>query len=477
MTTIMATLTVNPALASKKVDLKKELQKLRAQFLTIQRERDVILYGKRVSNRKEFLPLQEVDKKSNEEIKAEKHMLKQNLAKIQSMVSQFRKEMKMIRPSPEFVEKLKNVMEETEQSLSEFKENQRKSYEELMKEEKLTSLEIQALEKKFESWSRSGEVQINFEIGSKNQSKTSGPSSRDIMVDLPPEVANFDKYVLQNGGHQGGWDDYDHETFLRYRIKYKKKKTFLEQVLPALPGRCTEDVEQHIVWYEQYLQLNQEKKDAINRWKGLKLKEKQSSKEIFPDEEDKSKKLALQKKLEEERQQKLIQLQQWKSQQATEKAKEENLKMKEKLAEERKKEKEKKKKLELRKYVQEYREAKSRELMELKRQEERQEMIEAEARRRFASLEVVRFREMDRLKTAKKIEKAKQKEEMAERKEKRLESLRKQVEVEVQRDPSRLFQPTAGWKERLKDNTSSNVTVPLQQIPHRAIPSWRAGLY
>ncbi|XP_036363696.1 coiled-coil domain-containing protein 112-like isoform X2 [Octopus sinensis] len=444
MTTIMATLTVDPALASKKMDLKKELQKLRAQFLTIQRERDVILYGKRVSNRKDFLPLQEVDKKSNEEIKTEKHVLKQNHAKMQSMVSQFRKELKMISPSPEYVEKLKNVMEETEQSLSEFKENQRKSCEELMKEEKLTSLEIQALEKKFESWSKSGEVQINGEFGSKNHSKTSGPA-RDIMVDLPPEVASFDKYVLQNGGHQGGWDDYDHETFLRYRLKYKKKKTFLEQVLPALPGRCTEDVEQHTVWYEQYLQLNQEKKDAISRWKELKLKERQSSKEIFPDEEDKSKKLALQKKLEEERQQKLIQLQQWK--------------------------------LELRKYVQEYREAKSKELMEVKRQEERQEMIEAEARRRFASLEVIRFREMDRLKTAKKIEKAKQKEEMAERKEKRLESLRKQVEVEVQRDPSRLLQPTAGWKERLKDNTSSNVTVPLQQIPHRAIPSWRAGLY
>ncbi|XP_029643360.2 coiled-coil domain-containing protein 112-like isoform X1 [Octopus sinensis] len=476
MTTIMATLTVDPALASKKMDLKKELQKLRAQFLTIQRERDVILYGKRVSNRKDFLPLQEVDKKSNEEIKTEKHVLKQNHAKMQSMVSQFRKELKMISPSPEYVEKLKNVMEETEQSLSEFKENQRKSCEELMKEEKLTSLEIQALEKKFESWSKSGEVQINGEFGSKNHSKTSGPA-RDIMVDLPPEVASFDKYVLQNGGHQGGWDDYDHETFLRYRLKYKKKKTFLEQVLPALPGRCTEDVEQHTVWYEQYLQLNQEKKDAISRWKELKLKERQSSKEIFPDEEDKSKKLALQKKLEEERQQKLIQLQQWKSQQAAEKAKEENSKMKEKLAEERKKEKERKKKLELRKYVQEYREAKSKELMEVKRQEERQEMIEAEARRRFASLEVIRFREMDRLKTAKKIEKAKQKEEMAERKEKRLESLRKQVEVEVQRDPSRLLQPTAGWKERLKDNTSSNVTVPLQQIPHRAIPSWRAGLY
>ncbi|CAI9730923.1 Hypothetical predicted protein [Octopus vulgaris] len=355
---------------------------------------------------------------------------------MQSMVSQFRKELKMISPSPEYVEKLKNVMEETEQSLSEFKENQRKSCEELMKEEKLTSLEIQALEKKFESWSKSGEVQINGEFGSKNHSKTSGPA-RDIMVDLPPEVASFDKYVLQNGGHQGGWDDYDHETFLRYRLKYKKKKTFLEQVLPALPGRCTEDVEQHTVWYEQYLLLNQEKKDAISRWKELKLKERQSSKEIFPDEEDKSKKLALQKKLEEERQQKLIQLQQWKSQQAAEKAKEENFKMKEKLAEERKKEKERK-------------EAKSKELMEVKRQEERQEMIEAEARRRFASLEVIRFREMDRLKTAKKIEKAKQKEEMAERKEKRLESLRKQVEVEVQRDPSRLLAANSWMEGKIK---------------------------
>ncbi|GAB1606065.1 coiled-coil domain-containing protein 112-like, partial [Argonauta hians] len=465
-----------------KSDLKKELQKLRVQFAIVQRDFDVHMHGRRVSSndssKKDFLAaLQEAGKISTEELSTIKQGLKKSLSKIRYMVCRFRAELKSMSANPQCIEKLKAVMQSIETFIKEFKDQERKSYEGLMNQEKLTSTEIQALERKIESWSKTSDIPSNGEIYSKNQHcrASSRLSSRDIMLDLPPEVADFEKYVLQNGGHLGGWDDYDQETFLGYRQKYKKKEKFLEQVMPALPGKTPEDVRKHVAWYECYLQLYEKKKEAIKRWKELKIKEKQSLKEASPSLEDKLKSLALQRKMEDERQQKLVQIHEWKRQQAAEKAREEDIKKIEKLAEERKKEKEKKKQLELRKYVQQYREAKNRDLLEQKKELERQEKIEKEVRRKFVSMEVLRFREMDRLKTARKLEQEKLKQEKAVKKEKRLESLKKHVEVT--RDPSRLLQHTAGWKEKLKDTTTNNSSGPLLHMPHRAIPSWRSDLY
>jgi len=34
-------------------------------------------------------------------------------------------------------------------------------------------------------------------------------------------LIHFKKFLLENGGLTGNWDDYDHGTFLRIRNKYK----------------------------------------------------------------------------------------------------------------------------------------------------------------------------------------------------------------------------------------------------------------
>lgn len=31
----------------------------------------------------------------------------------------------------------------------------------------------------------------------------------------------FQKFVEQNGGVRGGWDEYDHQTFLKFRQRYQ----------------------------------------------------------------------------------------------------------------------------------------------------------------------------------------------------------------------------------------------------------------
>ena len=42
---------------------------------------------------------------------------------------------------------------------------------------------------------------------------------------------------------------------------------FLTHVLPAMPTRTEDEVREHEDWYQEYLFLNETKKDAIKKWK------------------------------------------------------------------------------------------------------------------------------------------------------------------------------------------------------------------
>ena len=65
-------------------------------------------------------------------------------------------------------------------------------YEEILLEERTTWLEIQALEKKFDTWSQvTGDTSTTKHTTSKPLA-----SARDITKDLPPEVAAFEVSVL-----------------------------------------------------------------------------------------------------------------------------------------------------------------------------------------------------------------------------------------------------------------------------------------
>lgn len=50
------------------------------------------------------------------------------MGKIRSNVNKFQRDLQDVKPSPQFVEKLKEIMEEIENSMMTFKEQQRKVY-------------------------------------------------------------------------------------------------------------------------------------------------------------------------------------------------------------------------------------------------------------------------------------------------------------------------------------------------------------
>ena len=52
-----------------------------------------------------------------------------------------------------------------------------------------------------------------------------------------------------------------------YAGSLQGKPVFLNHVLPAIPTRTEEEIREHEEWYQEYLFLNETKKDAIKKWK------------------------------------------------------------------------------------------------------------------------------------------------------------------------------------------------------------------
>nr|XP_034326271.1 coiled-coil domain-containing protein 112-like isoform X5 [Crassostrea gigas] len=430
---------------SKKGEILRELRKLSVQVVALEREKTTHLYSKRSEFRHDFSVLEELDSKLTGDIKSEQVKVKQQLEKISHMVKRFHKELKDVKPTPEFVEKLKVIMEEIEGTITSFKENQRKQYEELIRDERMTYQEIQAMERKFDAWSQLAEKPDN-------KSKTPAAplaSARDITKDLPPQVAAFEKFLEETGGIRGGWDEYDHGTFLKFRNRYKGKIIFIKHALVAIPTKTEEEIRDHEDWYQTYLSMNEKKKESIKKWREKKEGEKEEvlskvESELAEDQQkEEQKQQRLKEQIQEEKRQRFSQLNAWKVQKELERAQAEEKKLREALDKAQKEEDRKKEKAELKQKVENYKKEREEEEKFLEDQKKVWEEEEKERHRQNSAREIHRFRD--------------------------------RVDIEVDRDPSRLLKPTAGWTSRLKDKGPSG-SGPVIQMPHRAIPSWRQGL-
>lgn len=131
-------------------------------------------------------------------------------------------------------------------------------YQQLLKEEKAVINELNLFERKVELWA----------LGSSTAEKVWKLPSARVTVDktlenhLPEEVIEFEKFLQRTGGRQGGWDDYDHQNFLKIRTKYRGRLSYMDEALEYLSGRTKEDIEQHDKWYQEYVILHERKKEV-----------------------------------------------------------------------------------------------------------------------------------------------------------------------------------------------------------------------
>lgn len=140
---------------------------------------------------------------------------------------------------------------------------------ELNTEEKTLYQELLDTSKKYNNYKENYLIKSNLET-SKNKC-TSILSNR--FINLPVELAEYEKFIT-SFGHTGGWEEFDHQVFLKYRNKFQKSPSFLKKISKHITGKSYKDIEKHEQWYNKYIEMKQKKKLIILNWKTEKEKEK-----------------------------------------------------------------------------------------------------------------------------------------------------------------------------------------------------------
>ncbi|XP_008568146.1 PREDICTED: coiled-coil domain-containing protein 112 [Galeopterus variegatus] len=461
---------------TKKAEFIRTAEKFKTQVINIEKDKHSHFYNQKSDFRIEHSMLEELENKLIDSRKTERAKIQQQLAKIHNNVKKLQHQLKDVKPTPDFVEKLREMMEEIENAINTFKEEQRLIYEELIKEEKTTNNELSAISRKIDTWA----------LGNSETEKAFRAISSKVPVDkvtpstLPEEVLDFEKFLQQTGGRQGGWDDYDHQNFVKVRNKHKGKPTFMGEVVEHLPGKTQDEVQQHEKWYQKFLALEERKKESIQNWK---TKKQQKKEEIFKLKEKTdnipmlfhNKREDNQKQKEEQRRKQKLAVEAWKKQKSIEMSMKYASQLKEEEEKEKKQQKERQRQFKLKLLLESYTQQKKEQEEFLRLEKEIREKAKKAEKRKTAADEISRFQERDLHKLELKILDRQAKEDEKAEKQRRLAKLKEKVENNVSRDPSRLYKPTKGWEERNK-KIGPTGSGPLLHIPHRAIPTWRQGV-
>ncbi|XP_061285916.1 coiled-coil domain-containing protein 112 isoform X5 [Bos javanicus] len=373
--------------------------------------------------------LEELENKLINSRKTERAKIQQQLAKIYNNVKKLQHQLKDAKPTPDFVEKLREMMEEIENAINTFKEEQRLIYEELIKEEKTTNNELNAISRKIDTWA----------LGNSETEKAFRAALSKVPVDkvtpsaLPEEVVEFETFLQQTGGRQGGWDDYDHQNFVKMRSKHKGKPVFMGEVLEHLPGRTQDEVQQHEKWYQKFLALEERKKESIQHWKTkkqqkkeeiFKLKEKDSIQVLFHSKQEDN-----QKQKEEQRKKQKLAIEAWKTQRSIEMSMKNASQLKEEEEKEKKQQRERQRQCKLKLLLETYTQQKKEQEEFLRLEKEIREKTEKAEKRKTAADEISRFQERDLHKLELKILNRQLKEDEKAEKQRKLAKLKEKFAV------------------------------------------------
>ncbi|NXY83590.1 CC112 protein, partial [Alcedo cyanopectus] len=241
-----------------------------SRFTNVEKDRNRHLYNMRGDFRVEYSILEELERSMSISRKTERAKILQQLSKIQNNVEKVQQQLQDVKPTEKFINKLKEMMEEVENAINAFKEEQRQIYEQLLKEEKAAINELAVLERKVELWAL-----INDSTTEKLLKLAKSRVSVDKTLEnhLPKQVTEFERFPEWTGRWQGGWDDYDHQHFLKIQTRHKGKMSYVDEALEYLCGR-TEEIEQHDKWHQEFIILHKRKKESVKKWKKQQQQEK-----------------------------------------------------------------------------------------------------------------------------------------------------------------------------------------------------------
>ncbi|XP_035021861.2 coiled-coil domain-containing protein 112 [Hippoglossus stenolepis] len=418
--------------------------------------------------------LKEYEKVLEDERCADKMNLQKQLVKIQNGVKKFQRQLIDVKPTPELIERLNEIMSEVEISINALKEERRSCLEELLKEERTCRQEIAAYEKKIENWS------LSFKSEPKLPTTPSVKKIKPPDSDLPAEVRALESFLQKTGGPYGGWDQYDHQAFLKVWTKQRGHPAYRKEAKLYLPGKTLEEIEHHEVWHQQLIKLQDRKREAIQRWKASKHRELQSriqsQEEAEEAERGEKEAKSQQHRTEEEKWEAARRLEEWREKKRWKEEQEEEQRLAEEIQKRRREKEERRRQLEVKLTVEEQLRLRREEEEEQGRRRREEEQREMDERRREAAKGIKRFNERDLHKLEEKLQEKQLREKEEEERQRRITvKLKEKVDCHVSRDPSRLTRPTKGWEERMK-HVGSSGEGPVLHMSHRAVPTWRQDL-
>lgn len=400
------------------------------------------------------------------------------------------------------ISKLRSDMENISIKLEKFKSEQAQDYEKLLQEYNLYDSELAALNRRLIYDTTKHKIQdkkISVRALNNNRPGTApargtSSSNSNSSGGLPEEVTAYQNFLILNGGLNGGWDDFDHNNFIKfYKTTNSDPDKFLETCIINLPGKSIENIKTHRIWYENFLQLLEDKKAAIENWKRIKNYEKSKiindgkmgiiliHQDSLDDQQDKFEKMKeelAKKKLIEQRKKAKEQVLSWKeSKSLQEKMAKENLERRRREEASRKEALEKKRTVEIKTTVELYK-LEKRAIDEIKVEElNAKKLAEQKLKSKKASETLPKFQERDAIIAQKKMLMKEIDSYEQQVKNERLERIKKTVRPKSSRDFNRLTKLTKSAESRvLAERDSVNPTVGSRGMPSRNVPSWRAGL-
>ena len=417
-----------------------------------------------------------------------------NIDKLNNRISLLQHRAKNLQPTGESVSRIKALMLEIETCVETLRSSQRNDFDELQLEEQRLWQEILSHQRRFDVWEKK-KFNLQTQQSNLDQKLVRVTVDRNESEEdgTHVDIKKFKDFLLQQGGHTGGWDEVDHATFLKHRVKHKNSPEIGEALLPFIPVHSSEEIQLHEQWYILYCDLSSKNREAIKSWREthakLKSEHKSAAAEIDGEQSERDKERREKREVQrvEERKEKLTQLAEWRLEKEREAAR---MRAEERELEEKRRNEEEDERawkdvvrLQVAEYISNRKEAE-----EQVEQLRLAELSEQKENGRLANREVTKFLARDRSEAeARKRNAEALVQHDLERKEE-LENLRRKVRVEGTRDAERATGKTEGWKSREKANEESrarvcpsrdgSVATPVMKLGTQrlATPSWRQNL-
>ncbi|KAL0187493.1 hypothetical protein M9458_019163, partial [Cirrhinus mrigala] len=153
------------------------------------------------------------------------------------------------------------------------------SFEELLKEEKTFWQEICTFEKKIDSWA----LPVKADGRPPPHADKPCVGQKSDWRNLPAEVTALETFLQQTGGRHGGWDEFDHQSFLKVWTKHSGKNSYRQEARLYLPGKTEEDVKLHEEWFLELRRL-QDRKREVTEERELRREQRDEDEEPREDE-------------------------------------------------------------------------------------------------------------------------------------------------------------------------------------------------